>query len=72
VAGHVPPPDADEAVERAAHAYLVAVQGALGTSHKGSVMGIALMGVVKVARRFGVSTLDIFTAVRQVERAVIG
>ena len=72
MAGHVPPPGADKAVEEAAHAYLVAVQSALGTSHKAGVMTIALMGVVKVARRFGVSGLDVFEAVRRVERAVFG
>ena len=72
MSGHVPPPGAEEAVEAAAHAYLVAVQTALGTTHKGSVMNVALIGVVNVARRFGVSTPDIFDAARRIQRVVFG
>lgn len=65
---HVPPPGAAKAIERAAEIYMADVQKALGTAHKPSVTTIALMGVIKNARRFGVNEVDIWLAVAKLLR----
>ncbi len=66
--GHVPPPGADRAVKRAAEAYVVAVQEALGTTHKLSVATIALVAVLKHAARFEVNEVELWLAVAKLLR----
>jgi hypothetical protein len=69
---HVPPPGADEAVRQAAHAYLVAVQEAIGTSHTTSIVKIAIFGIVQVAEQFGVSATEMLFTLRDVEAHMRG
>ncbi len=69
---HIPPPGAEDAVLKLAGEYLAAVQTALGTSHKVGVLKVALLGVLKTARRFGVGTVDQLTVLAAVERLVQG
>lgn len=66
--GHVPPPGAAAAIERAAEAYVVAVQQALGTTHKLSVATVALIAVVKHASRFKVNEVELWLEVAKLLR----
>ena len=63
MAGHVPPPGAEEEIDLAAGAYLVAVQKATGTTHKLGNAVIAIGGLLRVAQRFGLGAADILAAV---------
>jgi len=67
-AGHVPPPGAETKIDEAALAYLVAVQTALGTSHKRSVAVVAIVGILRVAKTFGIDWAERAFILRDVQR----
>lgn len=71
MAGHVPPPGASAAVDEAAAVYMAAVQAAVGTTRQLSLLKIGLLGILKLAQRFKVDTIDIYVLMREVESMLL-
>ena len=68
MSGHVPPPGAEDAIDKAAAEYLAAVQTAYGAPHKAAVWLVAIGGLARVASRFNFSRLDMIAGLDEARR----
>lgn len=68
MSNHIPPPGAEDAIDKAAAEYLAAVQTAYGAPHKAAVWLTAIGGLARVASRFGFGRLDMITGLEEARR----
>lgn len=68
MSGHVPPPGAENEVDRLAEEYLARVQEVIKTSHKPSVLLIGIGGLMRVAVKFKLSAIEINDALLKAMR----